>query len=90
MSSLDKALMIRPTGERFRFFLTRSFRVTERMLRYMYIDKCFPYVMYYLLILVQIAFGSYFWPKGDSIWKILEVIVELNIPFVSVNLHDCC
>ncbi|KAI1796353.1 UDP-Glycosyltransferase/glycogen phosphorylase [Ganoderma leucocontextum] len=34
--------------------------------------------------LVYISFGSIFWPSGnpDSIWAVLEVIMELNIPFI--------
>ncbi|GJJ15650.1 hypothetical protein Clacol_009928 [Clathrus columnatus] len=32
--------------------------------------------------LLYVAFGSYFWPKGDTIWKIFEVMVELKIPII--------
>ncbi|GJJ06841.1 hypothetical protein Clacol_001037 [Clathrus columnatus] len=39
--------------------------------------------------LLYISFGSHFWPHGEGVWKVIEVILEMKIPLIlSFNSKD--
>lgn len=42
------------------------------------------------VVLWQISFGSVFWPTNpESVWRVLDVIMSMRIPFVSFAFITC-
>ena len=79
-------------GSQIQEFLDATLKSSgPKSLLYVSAPQCSPWLVPYRLLVwpfSQISVGSIFWPlnKPENIWAILEVVSELNIPFVSA-LH---